>query len=63
MQQNWSIRSRAHHCALTSRPFEDGESFHTTIYFDPQENGYVRRDVSAEAWPQERELRKPVAAW
>ena len=63
MQQNWSIRSRAHHCALTSRPFEDGESFHTTIYFDPQENGYVRRDVCAEAWPQEREQRKPVAAW
>lgn len=63
MQQNWSIRSRAHQCALTGRPFEDGESFHTTIYFDPQENGYVRRDVCAEAWPQEREQRKPVAAW
>ncbi|HBJ84181.1 MAG TPA: hypothetical protein DDZ88_10005 [Verrucomicrobiales bacterium] len=63
MQQNWSIRTRAHQCALTGRPFEDGETFHTTIHFDPQENGYVRRDVCAEAWPQEREQRKPVAAW
>lgn len=63
MQQNWSIRTRAHQCALTGRPFEDGESFHTAIHFDPQENGYVRRDVCAEAWPQEREQRKPVAAW
>lgn len=63
MQQNWSIRSRAHACALTGRPFEDGESFHTTIYFDPDENGYVRRDVCAEAWAQELEQRKPVAAW
>jgi len=63
MQQNWSIRSRAHACALTNRPFEDGESFHTTIYFDPEENGYVRRDVCAEAWAQEVEQRKPVAAW
>lgn len=63
MQQNWSIRSRAHQCALTSRPFEDGETFHTAIYFDPQENGYVRRDVSAEAWAQEVQERKPVAAW
>ena len=63
MQQNWSIRSRAHTCALTGRPFEDGESFHTTIYFDPDENGYVRRDVCAEAWAQEVEQRKPVAAW
>ena len=63
MQQNWSIRSRAHECALTGRPFEDGESFHTTIHFDPQENGYVRRDVCNEAWAQELEQRKPVAAW
>lgn len=63
MQQNWSIRSRAHQCALTGRPFEDGESFHTAIYFDPAENGYVRRDVCAEAWPQEIQERKPVASW
>ena len=63
MQQNWSIRSRAHTCAVTGRPFEDGETFHTTIYFDPGENGYVRRDICAEAWAQELEQRKPVAAW
>lgn len=63
MQQNWSIRSRAHECALTGRPFEDGESFHTAIYFDPQENGYVRRDICNEAWKQEIEERKPVASW
>jgi len=63
MQQNWSIRSRAHTCAVTGRPFEDGETFHTTIYFDPEENGYVRRDICAEAWAQELEQRKPVAAW
>lgn len=63
MQQNWSIRSRAHTCAVTGRQFEDGESFHTTIYFDPEENGYVRRDVCAEAWAQEVEQRKPVASW
>ncbi len=63
MQQNWSIRSRAHTCAVTGRQFEDGESFHTTIYFDPEENGYVRRDICAEAWAQELEQRKPVAAW
>lgn len=63
MQQNWSIRSRAHECALTGRPFEDGETFHTAIHFDPKENGYVRRDVCAEAWPQEQELHPHVAAW
>lgn len=63
MQQNWSIRSRAHVCALTDRPFEDGECFHTAIHFDPKENGYVRRDVCAEAWAQEQQERTHVAAW
>jgi len=65
MQQNWSIRSRAHQCALTNRPFEDGEIFHTAIYFDPQENGYVRRDISAEAWAQEMQAQEhpPIASW
>lgn len=63
MQQIWSIRSRAHECAVTARPFEDGEIFHTAIYFDPEENGYVRRDICTEAWPQELEARKPIASW
>lgn len=63
MQQIWSIRSRAHECALTGRPFEDGEVFHTAIHFDPKENGYVRRDVCREAWKDEQAQRKPVAAW
>lgn len=63
MQQIWSIRSRAHECAVTGRPFEDGEVFHTAIHFDPKENGYVRRDISREAWKEEQAQRKPVAAW
>lgn len=63
MQQNWHIRSRAHACAVTERPFEDGETFHTAIYFDPELNEYARRDICAEAWPQEREQRKPIASW
>lgn len=63
MQQNWHIRSRAHACAVTQRPFEDGEVFHTAIYFDPDLNEYARRDICAEAWPAEKEARKPIAAW
>ena len=63
MQQNWHIRSRAHACTVTQRPFEDGEVFHTAIYFDPELNEYARRDICAEAWPAEKEVRKPIAAW
>lgn len=63
MIQNWSIRSRATHCALSERPFTEGEVFHTAIYFDPETNGYVRRDVAIDVWPQEIAARKPIAYW
>ncbi len=63
MQQNWHIRSRAHACTLTERPFEDKEVFHTAIYFDPDSNDYARRDICAEAWRQELEQRTPIASW
>ncbi|HCN27757.1 MAG TPA: hypothetical protein DIT64_03025 [Verrucomicrobiales bacterium] len=63
MIQNWSIRSRSHQCALTARPFEDGEVFHTAIYFDPETSGYLRRDVALDAWAQETSERKPIAYW
>lgn len=63
MIQNWSIRSRAHQCALTERPFEDGEVFHTAIYFDTEANGYIRRDVALDAWEKEISERTPLAYW
>jgi hypothetical protein len=63
MIQNWSIRSRATHCALSERPFEEGEVFHTAIYFDSEANGYVRRDVAIDVWPQEIAERRPIAYW
>lgn len=63
MIQNWSIRSRATHCALSERPFAEGEVFHTAIYFDPEANGYVRRDVAIDVWAQEIAERKPIAYW
>lgn len=63
MIQNWSIRSRSHQCALTERPFVEGEVFHTAIYFDPETSGYLRRDVALDAWAQETSERKPIAYW
>lgn len=63
MIQNWSIRSRAHQCALSSRPFVEGEVFHTAIYFDPESGGYLRRDVGLDSWKQELAERTPIAYW
>lgn len=63
MIQNWSIRSRATHCALSERAFVEGEVFHTAIYFDPETSGYLRRDVAIDVWAREVAERKPIAYW
>ena len=63
MIQNWSIRSRSHHCALSERPFVEGETFHTAIYFDTKTGDYLRRDVGLDSWKQELSERKPIAYW
>jgi hypothetical protein len=63
MIQNWSIRTRSHHCSLSERPFVEGEVFHTAIYFDAETGGYLRRDVALDVWSQEISERKPIAYW
>lgn len=63
MIQNWSIRSRSHQCALSERPFVEGETFHTAIYFDTKTGDYLRRDVGLDSWKQELSERKPIAYW
>ncbi|MFM2177098.1 MAG: hypothetical protein RL015_1196 [Verrucomicrobiota bacterium] len=63
MIQNWSIRTRSHHCSLSERPFVEGEVFNTAIYFDAETSGYLRRDVALDVWKQEVSERKPIAYW
>lgn len=63
MLQQWNIRSRAHQCAVSGRPFEDGEKHYTAIYFDPEANGYSRRDVGFDSWEQELAERQPFSFW
>ncbi|MGB2403016.1 MAG: hypothetical protein ACPIA7_06355 [Akkermansiaceae bacterium] len=64
LNEPWSIKSRAHVCAVTERHFEDGESFCTAIFPDPESSGYLRKDFSTEAWEQrgEDEL-TPFSYW
>lgn len=63
MLHQWNIRSRAHHCAVTGRAFEDGEKHYTAIYLDPETDEYTRRDVSLDAWEQELTERTPFSFW
>ncbi|MDB6138216.1 MAG: hypothetical protein JWO94_1288 [Verrucomicrobiaceae bacterium] len=63
MLQQWNIRSRAHECAVSGRPFEDGEKHYTAIYIDPETGGYSRRDIAFDAWEQEVAERQPFSFW
>lgn len=63
MQQTWNLKSRAHACARTERPFEEGETFHTAIYFDKETGDFLRRDVCEEAWEEEVAERTPFSSW
>ncbi len=50
LTESWSIKSRAHVCAVTEKHFEDGEPFYTAIFPDPESSGYLRKDFSVSAW-------------
>ena len=58
---DWPIKHRAESCAVTKRPFEEGESFYTLLFRDG--DGYRREDLSEEAWAQRNENIQPFSFW
>ncbi|MFM2170818.1 MAG: hypothetical protein RI957_1047, partial [Verrucomicrobiota bacterium] len=50
--ESWHIKSRSHHCVVTGRTFEDGESIIAAIFPDPESSGWLRKDYSLEGWEQ-----------
>ena len=64
LPEAWSIKTRAHQCALTETKFEDQQEFYTAIFPDPESSGYLRMDFSIEAWEDRpEELMKPFSFW
>ena len=63
MLHQWNIRSRAHQCAVTGQPFEDGEKHYTAIYLDKDTGDYTRRDVSLSAWEEDQKTQPPYSFW
>lgn len=59
-QQEWNIRPRANCCAESGRAFEDGEAFYSRLI--EGEEGYLREDLSAEAWSDERKA-SALSTW
>lgn len=62
MQNDWQIKKRSATCSATGRPFEDGEEFHTLLFFE--DNGEWRRvDLCEEAWRGRNDNIRPFSAW
>jgi hypothetical protein len=48
MQQDWNIKSRSEACDATGKPFEEGETFFTSLFQEGE--GFRRTDLCEEAW-------------
>ncbi|MGJ8656179.1 MAG: hypothetical protein ACSHX6_06995 [Akkermansiaceae bacterium] len=64
LPEAWSIKARAHQCAITEVKFVDQQQFYTAIFPDPESSGYLRMDFSLEGWKDRpEELQKPFSFW
>jgi hypothetical protein len=61
MNPDWSIQSRAEHCAVSGTPFSDGEYFYTLLFYD--KDGYRREDLSEAAFKARNENLQPFSMW
>ena len=64
LADSWHIKSRAHHCSVTDKPFAEGEAFFTALFSDPESEGYLRLDFSQDGWDARTEQgTQPFSFW
>jgi hypothetical protein len=61
LANDWPIKARADVCAMTDRPFVEGEQFYTLLFREG--NGFRREDLSEEAWTSRNENIRPFSFW
>ena len=61
LANEWPIKHRADTCAVTNRPFAEGEQFYTLLFREG--NGFRREDLSEEAWLSRNENIRPFSFW
>ena len=61
INQEWSIQSRAHRCAVTGVEFQDGDYFYTLLFEEGP--GLRREDISEAAWKERNENQQPYSFW
>lgn len=64
INENWNIRSRAHACAHSGVPFEDGQVLVTVLLEDEKTGELLRKDFSLASWKEvESTLTTPFSFW
>ena len=63
MKELWSLKSRAHQCASSGEPFEEGEKIRAAIFPDPESSGYLRQDFKLAAWENRSDPDPPFSTW
>ncbi len=63
IQKDWKISRRGNKCSQTDVKFNDGESFYTCIFDDPESEGFLRKDFSEAAWAELDNDLKPFSFW
>jgi hypothetical protein len=58
---DWTIQHRSTECAVTGRPFADGEYFHTLLFYEKGE--FRREDLSDEAFKERKDGVQPFSFW
>ena len=61
MLSEWKINSRAHRCARTGEPFQDGATIYTMLFRERSE--FRREDISEAAWLDREESIQPFSLW
>lgn len=61
LANDWPIKHRADACAVTNRPFAEGEQFYTLLFREG--TGFRREDLSEEAWTARNENIRPFSFW
>jgi hypothetical protein len=58
---DWNIRPRSEVCAISEKPFEDGETFYTILMQTSE--GLQRQDLSEKAWEDRNDNVRPLCFW
>lgn len=61
MNQEWTIQSRSHACAVSGQPFAEGEYFYTLLFTDGA--GFRREDLSEESFKARNDNVQPFSYW